>query len=56
MCIGNPFALAEGPLVLATLIQGFQVELLAGHPVVPDQQFTLRPKDGVLVKLRRRPR
>jgi cytochrome P450 len=54
VCIGNAFALAEGPLVLATLIQGYRVELIADQPVVMDQRFTLRPKDGVRVKLRRR--
>ncbi len=54
ICIGNTFALTEGPLVLATLIQDYQVELIPDHPVVPDQTFTLRPKHGVLVKLRRR--
>jgi len=55
ICIGNTFALTEGPLVLATLLQGYQVALVPDHPVVPDQTFTLRPKHGVLVKLRRRP-
>ena len=54
ICIGNTFALTEGPLVLATLLQGYQVALVPDHPVVPDQTFTLRPKHGVLVKLRRR--
>ncbi len=54
MCIGNTFALTEGPLVLATLIQGYQVELIPDHPVILDQTFTLRAKHGVWVKLRRR--
>ena len=53
-CIGNTFALTEGPLVLATLIQGYWVELIPDHPVVIDQTFTLRPKHGVLVKLHQR--
>jgi cytochrome P450 len=55
VCIGNTFALAEGPLVLATLIQACRVELIPDHVVLPDQRFTLRPKNGVMVKMRRRP-
>lgn len=54
ICIGSTFALTEGPLVLATLIQSYRVELVPEHPVVPDPTFTLRPKHGVRVKLRRR--
>ena len=44
----------EGPLVLATIIQQFRVELVPGHLVVPDPTFTLRPKHGVKVCLFRR--
>jgi cytochrome P450 len=43
-CIGNQFALMEGPLVLATILQHFQVELEPGQQVVPDPTFTLRPR------------
>ena len=52
VCIGNSFALTEGTLVLATVLQKFWVELVAGHPVVPDTPFTLRPKYGVKAVLR----
>jgi cytochrome P450 len=51
VCIGNTFAMLEGPLVLATIIQKFRVELVPGHPVVPDPTFTLRPKYGMKVRL-----
>ena len=51
VCIGNTFALLEGSLVLATIIQKFRVEFVPGHPVVPDPTFTLRPKYGVKVRL-----
>jgi cytochrome P450 len=54
ICIGNTFALMEGPLVLATIARRFRVELLPGQTVVPDSGFTLRPKDGVKVLLRPR--
>src|SRR5262249_54810462 len=52
VCIGNTFALLEGPLVVAAVIQRFQVELVPGQTVVPDPTFTLRPKDGVKAWLR----
>jgi cytochrome P450 len=51
VCIGNTFAMLEGPLVLATIIRKFRVELVPGHLVVPDPTFTLRPKYGVQVCL-----
>ena len=51
VCIGNTFALMEGPLVLATIVQRFRVELVPGQTVVPDPTFTLRPKYGVKVLL-----
>jgi cytochrome P450 len=51
LCIGNTFALLEGPLVLATILQRFRVELVPGQAVVPDPTFTLRPKYGVKVRL-----
>jgi cytochrome P450 len=51
VCIGNTFAMLEGPLVLATIVQKFRVDLVADHPVVPDPTFTLRPKYGVKVRL-----
>jgi cytochrome P450 len=52
ICIGNTFALTEGTLVLASVLQKFRVELVPGHPVVPDTTFTLRPKYGVKAILR----
>jgi cytochrome P450 len=45
-CIGNNFALMEGPLVLATILQHFRVELEPGQKVVLDPTFTLRPGGG----------
>ncbi len=54
VCIGNTFALTEGPLVLAALAQRFRLEPVPGHEVVPDTTFTLRPKNGVKMMLHRR--
>jgi cytochrome P450 len=53
-CIGNHFAMLEGPLVLAALAQRFQFTLVPEHAVIPDATFTLRPKTGVKVVLRKR--
>ncbi|HKI34571.1 MAG TPA: cytochrome P450 [Gemmataceae bacterium] len=54
VCIGNTFALAEGPLVLAALAQRFRLVPVPGADVVPDPTFTLRPKNGVRMTLHRR--
>jgi cytochrome P450 len=54
VCIGSQLAMIEAQLVLATVIQGFEMDLVADHPVVPDPTFTLRPKYGVKVILRSR--
>ena len=47
ICVGNHFAMQEGPLVIAALIQRFQFAPLPGHVVIHDATFTLRPKNGV---------
>lgn len=54
VCIGNGFALLEGPIVLATLAQHFSVRLVPDHPVVPQGRITLRPKHGLKVTLHAR--
>ncbi len=48
-CIGNNFALMEGPIVLATMLQyaDFHLERAAA----PDPQATLRPKNGIGVRV-----
>jgi cytochrome P450 len=51
VCIGNTFALLEGPQVLATIIQRFRVELVPGQAVVPGPTFTLRPRGRVKILL-----
>jgi cytochrome P450 len=51
VCIGNIFAMMEGPLVMATIVQRFRVELVPGQSIVPDPTFTLRPRNGVKVLL-----
>jgi cytochrome P450 len=54
ICIGNHLAMVEGPLVLAALAQRFKFTLAPGQSIEPDPTFTLRPKPGVQMIVRRR--
>jgi len=54
VCIGEPFAWAEGPLVLATLAPRWAPEHLPGHAVDVLPAVTLRPREGMPMRLRRR--
>ena len=55
ICIGNHMAMVEGPLALAALCQRFQFTLVTDQQVVADPTFTLRPRYGVQVVVRKRP-
>jgi cytochrome P450 len=48
-CIGNNFALMEGQLILATLLQHERLELVS-ETVVPEPLVTLRPRGGLLMR------
>ena len=51
VCVGNTFAMMEITLVVATLVQRFQIELTPGQEnLVPELKVSLRPKGGVWVK------
>jgi cytochrome P450 len=54
ICIGNNFAMMEMVLVVATMVQRFRFELLPEPAVVPWPAFTLRPRDGIPVRVVRR--
>ncbi|MBI4747359.1 MAG: cytochrome P450 [Acidobacteria bacterium] len=47
LCIGESFAWMEGILVLATIIQRWQLQLVAGHQIETQALITLRPKHGM---------
>lgn len=49
LCIGDSFALMEGPLILATVAQRFRLDLVPSHPVKMDALVTLRPHSGLLM-------
>jgi cytochrome P450 len=53
-CIGNMFALMEATLVLATVAQHFRLRMRTGAEIVPLASITLRPKNGVPVRLEAR--
>jgi cytochrome P450 len=57
VCVGNTFAMMEITLVVATLVQRFQIELTPGQEdLLPELKVSLRPKGGVWVRpVARRP-
>lgn len=54
LCIGDSFALMEGPLILATVAQRYRLDLVPSHPVTMDALVTLRPRNGLLMTPRKR--
>jgi cytochrome P450 len=54
LCIGNTFAQVEVPLLLAAIVQKFQLNLLPGHKVATAPSLTLRPLKGIRVTLKKR--
>ena len=53
ICIGNQFALMEGQIILNTLAQRVEMELISKAPIDVLPFITLRPKGGVPVRLHR---
>ena len=51
ICIGNQFALMEATLIMATIIQQYDLHLVPNHPIELETAITLRPKHGVQVVL-----
>lgn len=55
ICVGNHFAMLEGVLVLATLMQSIEVRpRVPAHELRPRNSVTLRPSTGVWLEVRRR--
>lgn len=50
-CIGKAFALLEMQITLATLWQRFRLDLIPTRPAEMDASWTLRPKNGLPMKL-----
>jgi cytochrome P450 len=51
-CIGNHFALMEGPIVLATLLARADLALATSSTIACDMSATLRPKGGVPMRVK----
>ena len=47
------FAIQEAVIVLANLLRAFRFELVEGHPVMPQQRVTLRPRAGMKMHAKR---
>jgi cytochrome P450 len=53
LCIGNTFAMMEAVLILCALVRRFRFEL-TDQPPVPFPSITLRPRNGLRMRVRRR--
>jgi cytochrome P450 len=53
-CIGNNFALMEAAILLAVVAQRYKISLVPGQTIEPLASITLRPKNGVRVRLHKR--
>jgi cytochrome P450 len=53
-CIGKYMSLMESTTILAAIAQRFHIELVPNQSIEVDPRFTLRPKYGVKVKIRKR--
>ena len=53
-CIGNNFALVEAQLIFATLVQRFHLQAVSERLVQLEPTATLRPKDGLWMRVAKR--
>ena len=51
ICIGSSFAMMEAVLILVTIAQRFDLNLVATEAIEPQPSFTLRPRQGIQVRL-----
>lgn len=54
VCIGASFALQEALVVLAAIVRRVRLDLPAGHRATPLHRITLRPEEGLRMRLSRR--
>jgi len=54
VCIGQAFAMMEAKLILASIVQCFEISLAKGQELNPQAQITLSNKDGMNVYIKRR--
>ena len=53
-CVGNHFALLEIQMVLATMVQFLEISLAPNQQIEPVTLVTLRPRDGVRIRVHSR--
>ena len=51
VCTGAGFAMIEGVLLLAVLVQAFKFEIVEGQEPVPVAHLTVRSKDGIRLRI-----
>jgi cytochrome P450 len=54
VCIGNGFAMMEARLIVATVVQRCHLSLEPGQEIVPMQLVTVRPKNGIRMRVSKR--
>jgi cytochrome P450 len=52
-CIGEEFAMMEAQLIVAMVLQAYRLERATDGPVEPWAMLSLRPRDGLPVRVRR---
>ncbi len=52
MCIGNHFAMMEMQLILSSLVNRFDFELVKDQEIIPQALVTLKPKVGIKMKMK----
>ena len=53
-CMGEPFAMLEGVILLASMARRWRLHLVAGHNVEVRAEHLLRSKDGMMMRLEKR--
>jgi cytochrome P450 len=51
ICVGQSFALTEMQLLLISIVQRYRLELVPEHKVILEPLLTLRPANGLLVRV-----
>jgi cytochrome P450 len=53
-CVGEPFARLEASLLIAAILQQHALELVPGQDIVPQALISMRPRNGIRMRVRRR--
>ncbi|MDB6123052.1 MAG: Cytochrome [Pedosphaera sp.] len=53
-CIGESFARMEAALLIATFLQQFTFDLVPGQDIVPEPLITMRPRHGIMMRIKKR--